>query len=182
MFCYLLLRFLVSLFDILFIRATKRKKYFPKPEWQLKNADQTGSSEQAQYPACQYKENIRCCTLDISQWPMFESWSVGVILRSLVMLLTCWEASWMLTTAWNCKFSSHCFCLLKSTWLGKLVYVAAEFNLLQNWVQCFLKTYASRKSSIRGHNLEVRLCLRRHQEAPASPWSKSKGFTWFRWF
>ena len=62
-----LLWFLVSLFDILFIRATKRKKYFPKPEWQLKNADQTGSSEQAQYPTCQYKENIRCCTLDISQ-------------------------------------------------------------------------------------------------------------------
>ena len=43
---------LVSLFDILFICATKRKKYFTKPEWQLKNADQTGAGEQAQYPAC----------------------------------------------------------------------------------------------------------------------------------
>ena len=49
---------LVSLFDILFICATKRKKYFTKPEWQLKNADQTGAGEQAQYPACKYKERI----------------------------------------------------------------------------------------------------------------------------
>ena len=45
---------------------------------------------------------------------MFESWSVGVILLSLVMLFTSWEASWMLTTAWNCKFSSYYFCLLYS--------------------------------------------------------------------
>ena len=45
---------------------------------------------------------------------MFESWSVGVILLSLVMFFTSWEASWMLTTAWNCKFSSYYFCLLYS--------------------------------------------------------------------
>ena len=42
---------LFSLFDFLFIRTTKRQKYFPKPEWQLKNTDQTSSSEQAQNPA-----------------------------------------------------------------------------------------------------------------------------------
>ena len=30
---------LFSLFDFLFIRTTKRQKYFPKPKWQLKNTD-----------------------------------------------------------------------------------------------------------------------------------------------
>ena len=42
---------LFSLFDFLFIRTTNRQKYFPKPEWQLKNTDQASSSEQAQNPA-----------------------------------------------------------------------------------------------------------------------------------